>query len=111
MTASLSDKSRADLGWDALLQHPSGRCHTLRRHLLSRTERAPRLLGRAALIAELIEVSGPIADAFDESGGLRDSASPALRGLRQRVAALQAELAQRAGGLLEQGHIAPYLQD
>lgn len=185
---NLSDKTRADLGWDLLLGHLAARCGTergaasaralaplpdiedalarqaevsearalqdsgepltfggvidlgavlerarkggvllgtelldvsralqagarLRRHLAARAERAPRLLGRAALLAELSNVSGPIADAFDDAGGLRDSASPALRGLRQRAQALQVELGERTDRLLNEGHIAPYLQD
>ncbi len=188
MLAILSEKTRADLGWDVLLAHLAQRCHTdrgadlarkllpiesladvhamqgevaeargladsgdgislggvrdlrvalsraekgglllpdelcdvsrtlsagarLRRHLAARAERAPRLLGRAALIAELPEVSGPIDDAFDESGQLRDNASPALRGLRRRAQDLHAELSQRADGILDQGHISPHLQD
>lgn len=188
MLAPLSDKTRADLGWDLLLDHLARRCHTdrgadlarrvgpmegiddahamqeevaearaladggeglnlggvrdlrvalhraekggallpdelcdvartlsagarLRRHVAARAERAPRLLGRAALIAELVEVSGPIEDAFDDSGQLRDSASPALRGLRRRALDLHAELSQRADGILNQGHISPHLQD
>jgi DNA mismatch repair protein MutS2 len=185
---NLSDKTRADLGWDLLLGHLASRCGTergaaaaralaplpaiedalarqaevsearalqdsgepltfggiidltavlerarkggvllgtelldvsralqagarLRRHLAARAERTPRLLGRAALLAELSNVSAPIANAFDDAGGLRDSASPALRGLRQRAQALQAELGERTDRLLNEGHIAPYLQD
>src|SRR5580658_5291094 len=168
----ISAKSRADLGWDQLLEHLAQRCHTdrgtaqarallplatideaharqaevaeartlhdsgepmgfggirdltvslgradkggvlspaelcdvartlnqasrLRRHLAQRKERAPRLLERAAQMADLPEVAGPIDDAFDDGGLLRDSASPALRGLRRKALDLQAELSHR----------------
>src|SRR2546430_12078384 len=43
------------------------------------------------IFAELPEVAGPISDAFDEQGLLRDTASPALSGLRQRVNHLRSE--------------------
>lgn len=83
----------------------------LRRHILSRSARLPSLSRHAEPIAELPEVTGPIADSFDDHGVLRDSASPALRGLRQRVAQLQQDLSRRTDGLLGEAHIEPYLQD
>jgi DNA mismatch repair protein MutS2 len=83
----------------------------LRRHLVSRLHRTPKLALHAERIAELPEVAGPISDAFDEQGQLRDSASPALGGLRQRVNHLLAELTRRTDGLLNEAHIAPHLQD
>lgn len=83
----------------------------LRRHILSRGSRLPNLSKHAEPIAELPEVTGPIADSFDDHGTLRDSASPALRGLRQRVAQLQQDLSRRTDGLLGEAHIEPYLQD
>lgn len=83
----------------------------LRRHLVSRLHRAPKLSAHAERIAELPEVAGPISDAFDEHGALRDNASPALSGLRQRVNHLLAELTRRTDSLLNEQHIAPHLQD
>jgi DNA mismatch repair protein MutS2 len=88
----------------------------VRRHLLARGPRAPRLLGRAALIAELDEVSQPIADAFEPGavdGKLRlaDRASPALGGLRRRALAVREELERKLSSLLDAGHVAPHLQD
>ncbi len=83
----------------------------LRRHLAARAERAPRLNGRALVLADLDDVSAPIDEAFDDAGRLRDGASPALGGLRRRAAALHEELAKRARGLLEHPQVAPHLQD
>lgn len=83
----------------------------LRRHLVSRLGRVPKLSAHAERIAELPEVSGPISDAFDEHGALRDNASPALGGLRQRVNHLLGELTRRTDSLLNEQHIAPHLQD
>ncbi len=83
----------------------------LRRHLVSRLLRVPKLSAHAERIAELPEVSGPISDAFDEHGALRDNASPALGGLRQRVNHLLGELTRRTDSLLNEQHIAPHLQD
>ena len=83
----------------------------LRRHILSRTTRLPSLFVHAEPIAELPEVAGPISDSFDDHGALRDSASPALRGLRQRVSQLLQDLSRRTDSLLGESHIEPYLQD
>src|SRR6185312_9114693 len=49
----------------------------VRRHLVAHRE-APRLLGRAALISDLDDVSGAILDSFEDGGGnvrLNDRAS------------------------------------
>jgi DNA mismatch repair protein MutS2 len=83
----------------------------LRRHLIARKQQVPRLYGHAEHLHELPEVSGPIADAFDENSTLRDSASPALGPLRQRMNNLLTELQQRTDSLLQESHIAPHLQD
>jgi DNA mismatch repair protein MutS2 len=93
-----------------------------RGHLLTHGGRAPRLLGRAALIAELDEVSQPIDDAFeegearDEDGAprpirLRDRASPSLGGLRRRARAVRDELERKISSLLDASHVSPHLQD
>jgi len=99
----------------------------VRRHLTARSSRAPRLVGRAALIDELVEVWEPIEDAF-EGGGvepaspdtgpdalsrprLSDRASPALASLRRRALAVREELEKTLGALLDKTHIAPHLQD
>ncbi|MSP59927.1 MAG: endonuclease MutS2 [Myxococcales bacterium] len=83
----------------------------LRKQLLRARERTPRLAGRAALLAELADVAGPIEDAFDDGARLRDTASPSLGGLRRRAALLHEELSRRARSLLENPLIAPHLQD
>jgi DNA mismatch repair protein MutS2 len=100
---------------------------TVRRHLTARSTRAPRLVGRAALIDELVEVWEPIEDAF-EGGGiepaapdagpdaisrprLADRASPMLATLRRRALAVREELEKTLGALLDKTHIAPHLQD
>lgn len=87
----------------------------VRRHLAARAGRVPRLLGRAALIADLDDVSGPIDDAFDAAEGgparLSDRASPALGGLRRRAQKVRDELERTIGSLLDAAHVAPYLQD
>ncbi|HEY7956811.1 MAG TPA: endonuclease MutS2, partial [Polyangia bacterium] len=86
----------------------------VRRHLIERASRAPRLLGRAALISDLDDVSGPIGDAFDpgDSGArLADRASAALGGLRRRAQKVREELERKVGTLLDAGHVAPHLQD
>src|SRR5689334_1482583 len=85
----------------------------VREHLYARATRAPRLLGRAALISDLDDVSGPIEDAFEpgSTARLSDRASPALGGLRRRAQKVREELERRVGTLLEGSHITPHLQD
>ena len=83
----------------------------LRKQLSAKSSRAPRLFGRATLIAELRDVSDPIDDSFDSTGRLVDHASPALGGLRRRAAALHEELGRRARALLESPLVEPHLQD
>ncbi|MCA1664781.1 MAG: endonuclease MutS2, partial [Myxococcales bacterium] len=85
----------------------------VRRHLIAHRE-APRLLGRAALISDLDDVSGAILDSFEEGQGtvrLRDRASPALGGLRRNALRIREELERKLERLLEGTHIAPHLQD
>ncbi len=83
----------------------------LRRHILQRSKELPRLAISAFALAELPEVTGPITAAFDDHRKLRDNASPALGGLRQRVNHLLSELGRRTDTLLSETHIAPHLQD
>lgn len=83
----------------------------MRRHLTVRAQRVPRLAGRAMLLAPLDDVRDPIEDAFDDGGVLRDTASPALGGLRKRAAALHEELGRKSRALLEDPQISPHLQD
>ncbi len=85
----------------------------VRRHLVAHRE-APRLLGRAALISDLDDVSGAILDSFEDGGGtvrLNDRASPALGGLRRNALRIREELERKLERLLEGTHIAPHLQD
>ena len=85
----------------------------VRRHLIAHRE-APRLLGRAALISDLDDVSGAILDSFEEGQGtvrLHDRASPALGGLRRNALRIREELERKLERLLEGTHIAPHLQD
>ena len=85
----------------------------VRRHLVEYRQ-APRLLGRAALISDLDDVSGAILDSFEEGQGtvrLRDRASPALGGLRRNAQRIREELERKLERLLEATHIAPHLQD
>jgi DNA mismatch repair protein MutS2 len=84
-----------------------------RQHLV-RHDMTPRLLGRAALISDLDDVSGAIGDAFEEGQGtvrLRDRASPALGGLRRNALRIREELERKLERLLDGTHIAPHLQD
>jgi len=85
----------------------------VRHHLVDHAARAPRLLGRAALIADLDDVSGPIDDAFEagREARLSDRASPALGGLRKRAAQVREELERRVATLLDATHVQPHLQD
>src|SRR5262249_46154764 len=83
----------------------------IRRCLLAHHVDVPRLAARAEPISELDDVSGPISDAFDDSGRLADHASPALGPLRRRVSELHAELGRHVRGLLDDQGIAPLLQD
>lgn len=83
----------------------------LRRHILARVSDLPHLVPLASDLAELPEITGPISDAFDEQRKLKDSASPALGGLRSRVNQLVADLGRRTDGLLNEPHISPYLMD
>ncbi len=85
----------------------------VRRHLVEYRQ-APRLLGRAALISDLDDVSGAILDSFEEGQGtvrLRDRASPALGGLRRNAQRIREELERKLERLLEATHLAPHLQD
>jgi DNA mismatch repair protein MutS2 len=86
-------------------------CARLGRHVKARQAEAPRLAEIAALIAELGHVSGPVRDAFDDTGRLADHASPSLGPLRRKLAQLHDDLARRARSLLEDAAIAPFLQD
>jgi len=84
------------------------------RHHLLRHGNAPRLTGRAALISDLDDVSGAIADSFEEGEGrvrLRDRASPALGGLRRNAQRIREELERKLERLLDGTHVAPHLQD
>lgn len=86
----------------------------VRRHLVDHRTQAPRLLGRAALISDLDDVSGQILDAFEDGQGtvrLRDRASPALGGLRRNAQRIREELERKLERLLDGTHIAPHLQD
>jgi DNA mismatch repair protein MutS2 len=83
----------------------------MRRHLTQRGQRVPRLAGRAMVLAPLDDVRGPIEDAFDDGGVLRDTASPALGGLRKRAAVLHEELGRKSRALLDDPQVAPHLQD
>ena len=85
----------------------------VRRHLIERSDRAPRLLGRAALVADLDDISGPIDDAFEPTSEARlsDRASPALGGLRRHAQKVREELERRVGSLLDAAHIKDHLQD
>jgi DNA mismatch repair protein MutS2 len=86
----------------------------VRHHLIEKSTRAPRLLGRAALIHDLDDVSGPIDDAFEpgrDVARLSDRASPALGGLRKRAAQVREELEKRVATLLDATHVQPHLQD
>jgi DNA mismatch repair protein MutS2 len=86
----------------------------VKKHLQS--GRAPRLLGRALLLDELDELSGPIGRSFEEGtvdGKVRlsDRASPALGTLRRRAQVVREELERKLGSLLDSAHIAEHLQD
>jgi len=83
----------------------------LKRHLATHAATAPLLAGRAAPIALLAHVSGPILDSFEEGGRLSDNASAALGPMRRKVAALHEELSRRVKVLLDDPEISPYLQD
>jgi DNA mismatch repair protein MutS2 len=83
----------------------------LKRHLTTHAATAPLLAGRAAPIALLAHVSGPILDSFEEGGRLSDNASAALGPMRRKVAALHEELSRRVKVLLDDPEISPYLQD
>jgi DNA mismatch repair protein MutS2 len=88
----------------------------VKRHLLER-RRAPRLTGRAALLAALDEVSQPIDDAFEDGVAgpagprLSGRASHALQGLRHKAQRVREELERRLATLLDARHIAEHLQD
>jgi DNA mismatch repair protein MutS2 len=83
----------------------------LRKHLREHAELAPKLAARGAAIADLSHVFMPILDAFDADGRLVDHASDELGPLRRALAAIKAQLEQRASALLSDERFAPYLQD
>jgi DNA mismatch repair protein MutS2 len=83
----------------------------LRKHLLGHEREAPALAAVVKPLLDLAHVSGPILDCIGEGGVLLDHASPALAGLRRRVAELNEQLARRARALVDDPDIAPLLQD
>ncbi len=80
-------------------------------HLREHAAAAPKLLERAAAIADLGHVFHPILDAFDGDGQLRDDASEVLGSLRRGLAAIKAQLTKRMDAMLSDERFANYLQD
>jgi DNA mismatch repair protein MutS2 len=89
---------------------------SVRRHLSGRAKEAPRLLGRAALIAPLEDLWERIGNAFEDGPSgtslrLSDRASPALSGLRRGAQRLREELEHTLERLLDSNEVSPHLQD
>jgi DNA mismatch repair protein MutS2 len=64
-------------------------------HLRRDPDRLPRIAALAAALADVPELSRPLADALDESGQVRDDASPALAAARAVVRELRTEMEAR----------------
>jgi DNA mismatch repair protein MutS2 len=83
----------------------------LRRFLLGRSSTAPNLAAVAGRLRALEDVSGPIADSFDEHGVLADHASRDLGRLRKRRLDLHERLSRRMRNLMDKPSISKHLQD
>ena len=83
----------------------------LRRFLQARLDLAPCLWREAGALAPLDDLSAAIRESFDENGDLSDEASPELGPLRRKARELHARLIRQMRGLMEQPHIAKFLQD
>jgi len=83
----------------------------LRRDLMARRDRAPRLAGRASALRPLEDVWGPILDSFGEDGALRDEASADLGAMRARARSLRERIVERLETIMADPDMEPVLQD
>lgn len=85
--------------------------HRLRRHLVTRADRAPRLAGIAEPIPQLTDLAALLRDSFDTRGELSASAHPQLAELRAAKARLHAEITRRIEEVVRGEAWAGALQD
>ncbi len=83
----------------------------LRRLLLERRERIPRLAALAETLPELSGLAAAIAKVVSAEGHVRDDASPELAKLRRRVRELETEIERRMNACLRSSSVQPHLQD
>lgn len=83
----------------------------VRRHLVVHRERAPLLHRHAATAPSLSHLVYEIRSTLDESGEVRDEASPELASLRKKAKALHREIHQKLEGYLVAGGFQDLLQD
>ena len=74
-------------------------------------EKCPLLAREAELLPDLSSQIAPIRRAIDPDGGVKDSASPALRDLRNQERRLHSEARDRLDAVLQQAFRDGYLQD
>ncbi len=72
---------------------------------------APRLCGRAAAIVPLPELEEAVRKAIDESGEVRDSASPALRRVRMQIGRVRDEVLDRITRMLKAAEAQAVVQE
>jgi DNA mismatch repair protein MutS2 len=93
-----------------IADHMNG-AHNLRRHLLSRAEKAPVASDLAMAMPDLSSFAVSVSRCFDEAGKLKDSASSELGHLRQTANRLSEQLKKTISRLLTDSKVALYLQD
>jgi DNA mismatch repair protein MutS2 len=70
----------------------------LRRLLLPEADRLPRLAGEAAVLADLPQLAAAIERTVDETGEVRDDASPDLARLRREIGGARSRIVSRLNG-------------
>ena len=83
----------------------------LRRDLMARRERVPRLAERASALRPLEDVWGPILESFGEDGALRDEASADLGAMRARGRSLRERIVERLETIMADPDMESVLQD
>lgn len=85
--------------------------HAVRRHLLHHQLAFPRLGAHGLGMPDLGLLASELAQTFDESGAIRDDASPELAAARQRLISLHRHMKDRLDHFLQHGELEGVLQD
>ena len=103
--ASLSAEELVDIARTAQA------AHAMRRHLLHHALAHPRLGAHGQRLPDLGLLASELAATFDESGQVRDDASPELAAARQRIVSLHRHMKERLEGFLQRPELDGVLQD